>query len=110
MEDLLVIDAVAIYKRKNRRGDIVGYLPVDGSTIELLLEKDGTTPEPPQQAYLQRIMGREIAKLTTDEMIYTMLTPRTSQVYGFAPLETLIITVTTALKVQSFNLGFLCYD
>jgi len=52
-------------------------------------------------------MGREIARLTTDEMIYTMLNPRTNQVYGFAALETLIITVTTALKVQSFNLGFM---
>jgi len=107
LEDLLVIDAVAIAKKFNRRGDIIGYLPVDASTIELILEQDGTLPEPPQFAYLQRVNGREQARLTTEEMIYSMMTPRTHSVYGFAPMESLIITISTALKLQAFNLGYL---
>ncbi|GAJ11016.1 unnamed protein product, partial [marine sediment metagenome] len=48
LEDLLVIDAVAIYKLRNRRKDIIGYLPIDGSTIELILNLDGTLPDPPE--------------------------------------------------------------
>lgn len=107
LEDLLVIDAVAIYRRRNRKGDIIGYLPVDGATIDLILEGDGTTPEPPNSAYVQKINGQERERLTTDELIYAMMTPKTHSAYGFAPLESLIITVTTALKVQAFNLSYL---
>lgn len=107
MEDLLVIDAVAIYRKRNRKGDVIGYLPVDASTIELILQSDGTLPDPPEFAYLQRIEGAEYTRLTTDELIYTMMNPRTYTAFGFSPLETLIIIVTTALKLQSFNLSFL---
>lgn len=107
LEDLLVIDAVAIYRLRNRKGDIIGYLPIDGATIELIIEKDGTTPLPPKKAYIQKIGGQEIAKLTTDELIYTMMNPRTHTPYGRSPLETLIIVVTTALKLQSYNLSYL---
>lgn len=110
LEDLLVIDAVAIYRRKNRGGKIIGYLPIDGATIDLILEGDGTTPEPPNSAYVQKIHGQERERLTTDELIYAMMTPKTHSAYGFAPLESLIITVTTALKVQAYNLSYLCYD
>jgi|SRR3990167_4937608 len=110
LEDLFVIDAVAIYRKKNRRGDVIGYLPVDGATIVLELEDDGTTPSPPQTAYIQKIGGRDVAKLTTDDLIYAMMNPRTHSAYGMAPLESLIITVTTALKLQAYSLSFLCYD
>jgi len=107
LEDLLVIDAVAVYRRRNRKGDVIGYLPIDGATIDLMLEADGTTPEPPDPAYVQKIHGQERAKLTTDDLIYAMMTPKTHSAYGMAPLESLIITVTTALKVQAYGLSFL---
>src|SRR3972149_451169 len=105
LEDLLVIDAVAIYRRRNRRGDIIGYLPIDAATIELILDQDGTTPEFPADAYIQKIQGMEKARLTTDDLIYSMMSPRTHNAYGFAALETLIITVRTALKLQAYSLG-----
>ena len=107
LEDALVIDAVAIYRRRNRRGDIIGYLPVDGSTIELILDKDGTTPEPPQKAYVQKIRGKETTRLDIDEMIYAMTNPRTHSPFGFSPIEALIVTISTALRLQSYNLSYL---
>ena len=107
LEDLLVIDAVAIYKRKTRGSKIIGYLPVDGASIEMVLNPDGTTPDSPEIAYKQKINGMEVASLTTDDLIYAMMTPRTYSAYGFAPLESLIITVTTALKLQAYNLAYL---
>lgn len=110
LEDLLVIDAVAIYRRKNRGGKVIGYLPVDGATIEMVVNPDGTTPDYPDVAYKQKINGMEVADLTTKDLIYGMMTPRTFSAYGFAPLETLIITVSTALKLQSYSLSMLCYD
>ena len=68
VEDLVVLDAVAIYKRKNRRGGFYGYLNVDSSTIELILNEDGTTPTPPDPAYQQKVDGEVKEKLTLDEL------------------------------------------
>lgn len=107
IEDLLVLDAVAIYRRKNRKQGIYGYLPIDGGTIDLVLNEDGTTPQPPQVAYIQTIDGQDTAKLTTDELIYRMMNPRTYTPYGLSPVETLVMTITTALKLSTYNLGYL---
>jgi hypothetical protein len=107
LEDVLVIDAIAIYKQRNRRGDIIGYLPIDAATIQLILLEDGTTPEPPVYAYMQKVGIREFAKLTTDDLIYDMMNPRTYNPFGRSPIETLIITITTALKTQAYQLGTL---
>ena len=107
MEDLFVLDTIAIYKRRNRGGGIFGYLPVDASTIELVLNEDGTTPIPPEPAYVQKINGQIHAELSLEEMIYKMANPRTDDPYGMSLVETLILTVTTALKLSSYNLSYL---
>lgn len=107
LEDLLVLDAVAVYKRLNRRGSIYGYLPIDATSIQLALYADGTTPLPPDPAYVQKINGQKITELTTDELIYRMMNPRTNSPYGQSPIESLIITVTTALKLSTYNLAYL---
>lgn len=107
LEDVLVIDAVAIYKIRNRRGDIIGYLPIDAATIQLILLDDGTVPDPPAYAYMQKVGVREFAKLTTNDLVYDMMNPRTYNPFGRSPIETLIITITTALKTQAYQLGML---
>lgn len=107
LEDVLVIDAAVLYKKKTFGGDVLGYLPVDGATMKLRINEDGTIPEPPEIAYVQVIKGKEVAKLTTDEMYYRIMNPRTTTPYGLSPLETLILTVTTALKLQTHNLSYL---
>lgn len=107
IEDLVVLDAVAIYKRKNRGGGLYGYLPIDAATIELVVNVDGTMPQPPETAFIQKIDGKIVAELTSEELTYRMLNPRTYTPYGLSPVESLIITVTTALKLASFNLGYL---
>lgn len=107
VEDILVLDAAALYKHKTRGGDILRYLPIDASTIRLLVNEDGTKPQPPDFAFEQVIKGKVEAELTTDELIYRMMNPRTNTPYGLSPLESLIVTVTTALKTSSYNLSYL---
>ncbi len=107
IEDLLVLDAVAIYRRRNKGGGIYGYLPIDATTIELMLYDDGTIPVPPDEAYQQKISGEVKAELTTNELIYKMMNPRTDTPYGLSPVEALIIVITTALKLSSYNLSYL---
>jgi HK97 family phage portal protein len=107
LEDILVLDAVSIYRRKNLKGGLYGFLPVDATTIELLLNEDGTVPQPPDPAYVQKIRGEVKEQFTLDEMVYRMMNPRTNTPYGLSAVETLIITVSTALKLSTYNLNFL---
>jgi hypothetical protein len=107
IEDLMVLDAVAIYRRQTRGGKLLGYLPIDASTIELIVNSDGTTPNSPQKAYVQKINGKVVTELTVDELIYRVMNPRTETPYGLSLVETLILVVTTALKLSSFNLSYL---
>ena len=110
LEDLLVLDAATIERQFNFGNKVTGWRPFDAGSIELLLMPDGSTPTPPTPAYQQKIDGKITAQLTTDEMYYKMIHPRTNTPYGLSPLETLVVTVTTALKLQTFNLSYLCYD
>ncbi len=106
IEDIIVLDAVAIYRRKNRGGGIYGYQPIDASTIELILYEDGTIPKPPEPAFIQKVKGQVTARLTSDELIYRIMNPRTNTPYGLSNVETLILTVTTALKLSAYNLNY----
>lgn len=107
IEDLVVLDAVAIYRRVNRRGGFYGFLPIDSTTIELIVNEDGTTPLPPDKAYQQKVNGEVKADLTIDELIYKMMNPKTDSAYGFSPVESLVLTVSTALKLGTYNLAYL---
>jgi len=107
IEDLTVLDAVALYKKKTLGGKILHYIPVDGATIKLLINEDGTRPEPPEIAYQQIIRGTVAAELTADELLYEKLYDRTNSPYGLSPLESLIVTISTALKTSTYNLGYL---
>lgn len=107
IEDLLVLDAICLYKQPTRGGDILYYMPVDAATIKLRVDEAGGTPMPPEVAYKQYIRGKLIAEFTADQMIYEMMNPRTDTPYGLAPLESLIMVVTAALKSELYNLDFL---
>lgn len=107
IEDLLVLDAACAYKQRDRAGNILYYMPVDSSTIKLRVDEQGNTPEPPEPAYIQYVNGNKTGEFTADEMIYEMMNPRTETPYGLAPLESLILIVTSALKGTLYNLAFL---
>lgn len=107
IEDLMVLDAVALEKRKNLGGGMYGLLPIDAATIKIRTDSSGRTPEPPEVAYQQVIRGNISAEFTADEMYYGMLNPRTSTPYGLAPLETLVMTVNSALKSSLLNLEYM---
>lgn len=107
IEDLLVLDALALYKEKTLGGELMNLLPIDATTIRLQVEPSGKLPDPPGIAYKQVIRGSVVAELTTEEMIYEMLNPRTNSPYGLAPLESLILTVSASLQAATYNLDYL---
>lgn len=106
-EDLLVLDAVALYKQPTVGGKLYTLLPIDATTIRLTVDQTGGTPLPPDVAYKQVIRGEVVAEYTTDEMVYDMMNPRTNSPYGLAPLESLMIIVSSSLKAAMANMAFL---
>lgn len=107
IEDLMVLDAVALEKQQNRGGGLYSLIPIDAATIRLKVDESGATPEPPDIAYVQSIRGAITAEMTADEMIYAFMNPRNDSPYGLAPLESLMIIITSSLKAGMYNLAYL---
>ena len=106
VEDLLVIDAVAVYPAYNRGGKVMALELVDAATITRKITADGRTPMPPDVAYQQIIHGIMANDLTTDDLVYMMRNPRSNRLYGFSPVEQIIMTVNIALRRQMSQLEF----
>jgi PAS domain-containing protein len=106
LEEILVIDAVCIYPRKTRGGGVYGFELVDGSTIKKLIDDGGRTPFPPNPAYQQVLKGIPTADYTMDDLIYSVRNPRVWKLYGYSPVEQIIMTVNIALRRQLSQLEF----
>ena len=106
IEDLLVIDAVAVYPRMTRGGELYGLELVDAATLKRVIDDTGRTPLPPDVAYQQILKGIPAADYSRDQLVYTMRNPRTNRIYGYSPVEQIIMTVNIALRRQMSQLAF----
>jgi hypothetical protein len=106
MEDLLVLDAPAIERRRSRGGELLALDVVDGATIKLLIDHNGRRPRAPEPAFQQIIKGTIWADLSDDEMIYAPRNPRPGHIYGYGPVEQTIVTINTILRRQAQQLAY----
>lgn len=106
VEDLLVLDAPTLYVRRTRGGDVYALEPLDGATIKRILDGSGRTPAAPVTAYQQVLHGMPAVDYTADELIYRPRNPRTHKVYGYSPVEQIIVTVNIALRRQASMLEY----
>lgn len=102
VEDILVVDAGAIEKVRNLRGEIMEMWPVDGGEIRVSKVWDG---DPAEDRYFwwPDPGTKEVAAYTNDEMIYMMQRPSTARVVGLSNLEVLKAVVDAELLGQDFN-------
>ncbi len=100
LDDLLVIDAPCLFVNRDRAGELWGFEPIDGATIKPLIDARGRRPMPPDFAYSQALHGTPAMLYTSDEMIYKPRVLRTHKIYGYSPVERIIVTVNTALRRQ----------
>jgi hypothetical protein len=106
-EDLLVIDAPAIEPIRTRGGELKQLLVIDGATIfPVIDEATGFTPAPPLAAYQQIIKGVVAANLTADELIYRPRNRRAHKLYGFSPVEQVVMSVNLGLRRQMSQLAY----
>jgi SPP1 gp7 family putative phage head morphogenesis protein len=107
MEDILVLDACVFYKQRTRGGKLLKIIPVDGATIKLRVGDGGERPEPPEIAFEQWIRNTKVAEMTTKDLQYEIMNPRTDSPYGLSPLESLLLTVDSSMKAALYNLNYL---
>ena len=106
VEDVLVIDAVAIYPRRTNGGDLYALELIDGATIKPVIDDLGRRPLPPDVAYQEVLKGLPAIDYTADELFYFQRNPRTDRVYGLPPVEQVMMTVNIAIRRQLHQLEF----
>ncbi len=106
LEDLLVIDAPALYRRRTRGGSLYALEPLDGATIKRLIDDWGRTPAAPAPAYQQILKGVAAVDYAADELIYAPRNLRTHKAYGFSPVEQVQMSVNIALRRQIWQLQY----
>lgn len=106
LEDLLVLDAPAIFRRRTNGGELYALDPIDGATIKVVIDDWGRTPTPPTAAYQQVLKGLPAVNYTTKDLIYKPRNVRTWKFYGYSPVEQILMTVNIALRRQVFQLSY----
>jgi hypothetical protein len=113
-EELLVTDAVTINPRRgvldldnpDGPGPIMRLEQVDGGTIKRVIGVDGRTPEAPTVAYQQVLHGVVASSHTAEDLIYFPRNRRINRIYGYSPVEQVILIVNLALRRFNHQLAF----
>jgi hypothetical protein len=115
LEEILVVDAWAIWPQRSVGGDLYGLQILDGGTIKPLLDDRGMRPMAPNAAYQQILYGFPRAEFTandddpsadgeftSDDLQYLVRNRRTTSVYGFSPTERALPLADIYLRRQQW--------
>lgn len=106
LESVFVIDAPAIWRRRDRGGHLYALELIDGATIKPLLAADGRRPTTPDPAYQQILHGVPAADFTSEELLYVPWNIRTNHIYGYSKVEQILVTVNTFIRRALFQLNY----
>jgi hypothetical protein len=106
LEEMLVTDAPTIYPRFNFGGELIKLDLITGATIVPRIGADGRQPEPPDVAYQQVLKGIPTSDFNADQLIYVPRNPRVNKLYGFSPVEQIIMSVNIAIRRQVYQLQY----
>jgi hypothetical protein len=115
LEEILVLDAWAIWPQKTVGGDLYGFQILDGSTIKPMLDERGMRPMPPQAAYQQILYGfprvefqansddpNADGEFTADDLSYFVRNRRANSLYGSSPVERCLPIADLYLRRQQW--------
>jgi hypothetical protein len=115
LEEILVIDAWAVWPQKTVGGDLLGLQILDGTTIKPLIDDRGMRPAPPNPAFQQILYGFPRSEFSApvegedadgeflaDELAYMVKNRRTNTVYGFSPTERALTLADIYLRRQQW--------
>ena len=115
IEDILVIDALAVYPQPTVGGDLYGFQILDGATIKPLIDDRGMRPMSPNAAFQQILYGfprsefaateedpKADGEFTSDQLAYMVRNRRSTTVYGFSPVERALPLADIYLRRQQW--------
>ena len=110
VRDSLVYDQCNFEVLKNRGGGIVGYVPVDASTMRRARPTEAELARGRVSAdsarYVQMIDNKIVNEYESDELAWGVRRPRTwiyANGYGYPELEELMRIVTYLLNAETYN-------
>jgi len=107
LEELLAIDAVALYPRRQRDGRLYALDGIAGDTIKPLLDFRGRTPSPPVPAFTQVLYGYPLWYGSRESLLYRPFNPSVTSPYGTSPIEFIILAVNLALRRTTLQVSYL---
>jgi hypothetical protein len=115
LEEILVLDAWAVWPQKTVGGDLYGFQILDGSTIKPMLDDRGMRPMAPQAAYQQILYGfprtefqansddqDADGEFSADDLSYFVRNRRANSVYGSSPVERALPLLDLYLRRQQW--------
>jgi hypothetical protein len=115
LEEILVVDAWAVWAQKSVGGGVAGLQILDGTTIKPLIDDRGMRPLPPYAAFQQILFGfprsefsaadESVAadgEFSSDELAYMIRNRRTTSVYGYSPVERALPLADMYLRRQQW--------
>ena len=115
LEEILVLDAWAIWPQKTVGGDLYGFQILDGSTIKPLLDDRGMRPMAPLPAFQQILYGfprsefqansddvSADGEFSSDDLSYFIRNRRANSVYGSSPVERCLPLADLYLRRQQW--------
>ena len=119
IEELDVLDALAIWPQIKANGDIRGLQILDGSTIKPLLDDRGMRPDPSVGPAFQQILfgfprsefhapvDDESAdgEFSSDELAYLIRNRRANSIWGYSPVERALPMADIYLRRQQWIKG-----
>lgn len=106
VEDLFVIDAPCILPRFNKGKGLYALEVMDGAMIKPLLDVNGRIPLPPSPAFQQIVKGLPMVDYTLDELIYKPRNKRSWKVYGYSPVEQIVLSTNIGIRRSVSNLQY----
>ena len=115
LEDILVLDAWAVWPQKTYGGELRALQILDGATIKPLIDARGMRPEAPDAAFQQILYGfprsefsapdetlEADGEFTSDELAYMVRNRRSHSVYGLSPVERSLSLADIYLRYQQW--------
>lgn len=106
IEELLVTDAVTVYRRRTKGNKPYAFELIDGATISVKVDETGRIPQAPEVAYQQILKGVPAVDYSADELLYYPRNLRVRNVYGYSPVEQMIVTINIAIRRSLHQLQY----
>lgn len=98
LDQLFVLDAVSIYRRRDLGDRPYSFELLDGATIKVLLDQSGRRPIAPDPAFQQVLKGIPAVNYSTEELLYYPQNVRADRAYGLSRVEQIINVVETSIE------------